>query len=87
MTDISILTMTAGGVPTLFGITTLVIGYRLKNRADDLIRKADDIHLLVNSNLSKVKADLEIANSRVLLLEKTLGELRDKIFSDAKTHN
>lgn len=33
-------------------------------------RKADKIHVLVNSNLSQVKADLAIAHQRIADLEK-----------------
>lgn len=48
--------------PTLVAGVSVFIG--LNN-----IKKAEEIHILVNSNLSKVKSDLEIALDRIIKLE------------------
>ena len=40
--------------------------------ADSLTQKADEIHVLVNSNLSKAIADLHLANQRIAGLESLL---------------
>lgn len=41
--------------------------------------KADEIHVLVNSNLTKVKNDLEIANDHILSLQETVKSLQNTV--------
>ena len=62
MSDSIIIALIVAIPPMLVATFGLIIG--LKN-----IKKADEIHILVNSNLSKVKADLEIALEKVDRLE------------------
>ena len=57
--------------PTLASLGTLYIG--LRNGT-----KADAIHVLVNSNLTKVKTDLALALERVVNLEALLTKTHKK---------
>lgn len=44
-----------------------------------LLRQGEKIHLLVNSNLTSVKADLAIANGRIEALVKEIKVLRERL--------
>lgn len=46
-------------------------------KADDLVKKTDEIHVLANSNLAKVTASLELANEKINGLEKLVTSLMD----------
>ena len=48
--------------PTIAAVAGLIVG--IINS-----RKSGEIHTLVNSQLSNVKADLEIANSRIVAMQ------------------
>jgi len=52
--------------------TAALVGIRNGKKVDNVSKKADDIHILVNSNLSQVKADLILANQRIKVLEEAL---------------
>ena len=41
-------------------------------KTDALIKKTDEIHVLTNSNLTAIKADLAIALQRIVVLEAAL---------------
>lgn len=43
------------------------------HKSDALIQKTDAIHVLTNSNLSKVQAALDTANARIAGLERSMG--------------
>lgn len=48
--------------PTILAIASLIQGRKI-------IHKADEIHTLTNSNLTKVTADLALATKRIEILE------------------
>lgn len=51
-------------------------------KADTIIQKADEIHLLANSNLAEVSASLKVANEKIIGLERlvsTLFESKKKV--------
>lgn len=86
MTDIVQIALIAGIPPTLAGIGTLVVSLRNSQKADDakvtvdkiientetVTKKADEIHVLVNSNMTEIKAKLAASEARVLKLEELL---------------
>ncbi len=78
MTDPVTIAIIAAGAPTLLSLATLWTS--LKNGT-----KADAIHILVNSNLTRVKSDLEIALSRQTKLEALIISLREEL-NDLKAH-
>lgn len=45
------------------------------NKQDEVIAKTDQIHVLANSNLAKVVADLTLANDRIIKLEALVRKL------------
>lgn len=47
----------------------------IDQKTDELTKKAEVIHVLVNSNLSTVQADLALANQRIEKLQKLIDEL------------
>jgi hypothetical protein len=65
MTEPVQIALTVATAPTILAIGTLIVGIRNSN-------KADEIHILVNSNLTSVKADLTLALDRVKKLEDML---------------
>lgn len=72
MTDIQLTIVLAAIVPTLAGVGAMIVSVinAIKSnangiKADDIIKKAEQIHTLTNSNLSKVTAALEVANARI----------------------
>jgi len=48
---------------------------KVNDKADVIIEKAGEIHTLTNSNLQKVTAALEVANEKIINLEKLVSEL------------
>ena len=68
MSDAAQLAVISSIAPTIMALAAFVVGVRNS-------RKADVIHTLVNSNLTKVKADLELANQKILELATLLGKL------------
>ncbi len=45
-------------------------------KTDSIIRKADEIHTLTNSNLAEVTKTLQVANEKISGLEQLLGALK-----------
>jgi hypothetical protein len=58
--------------PTLVAVVTLIVGIY---NAKEIKHKSDEIHILVNSNLTKVKSDLALALERVAKLEKLISDI------------
>lgn len=56
--------------PTIAAVATLFVAMRQE-------KKTDEIHVLVNSNLTAVKADLAIANERIESLTKLIEALQE----------
>lgn len=80
-----VLIATIISVPAMItGIGTFVVGIRNGHKADDLTKKAQEIHILVNSNLAEVKADLALANDRVQKLEIMLASFMNKRKEDIR---
>jgi hypothetical protein len=89
MTESTLAVIIAAVAPTLTGIGTLIATLRngrvviaSKENTDHIVqqteavtKKTDEIHILVNSNLAAVKADLALANQRVQKLETMLATL------------
>lgn len=69
MTPVILLALIAAIPPTLAAIAAFIVG--MVNSG-----KADKIHILVNSNLSEVKANLIIAEKRITLLEQIIVDLK-----------
>lgn len=79
MTDTQVTIILASIVPTLaaFGAMAVSVINAIKSNAngiksDEIIKKAEQIHTLTNSNLSKVTAALEVANARIDGLQKLI---------------
>lgn len=82
MTDIQLTIILAAIVPTLAALGAMVVSVvnAIKSnangvKADDIIKKAEQIHTLTNSNLSKVTASLEVALARIDGLQKMVAEM------------
>jgi hypothetical protein len=63
--------------PTLGAIANYVVAKDQTKKVDETLIKTDQIHVLVNSNLTAVKADLAIANDRIASLTKLLEKLQE----------
>lgn len=66
--------------PTVMAFAALVQSVRNGRKADTISTKTEQIHVLTNSNLTSVKADLALANEKIQELERlvqTLVERRD----------
>jgi septal ring factor EnvC (AmiA/AmiB activator) len=68
--------------PTLTGLAALLLAILNRSSAqmtdtktDSIIRKADEIHTLTNSNLAEVTKTLQVANEKISGLEKLLGAM------------
>jgi len=68
MNDQTLTIILAALPPTLVALATFVVG--IVNSI-----KANKIHYLVNSNMTKVQADLAAANVRIEELQKLVGKL------------
>lgn len=71
MTDTVVVALIAAGPPTIVGAMNLAAA--LRNG-----KKSDSIHVLVNSNLTAVKADLQVALERVKQLERHVAAIAGK---------
>lgn len=72
MTDTALIAL-IGIVPTtIAAITAAVVSIRNGRKADKLATKTEEIHVLTNSNLAAVKAELKSANDRIVGLEKLI---------------
>lgn len=69
MTDAVALAIVAAIPPTLAGVAALIVSIRNG-------KKSDQIHVLVNSNMTAVKADLATAAKRIASLEALLDALQ-----------
>lgn len=67
MTDLWVLVALASAVPTMAALATYQQGKKIG-------KTADQIHALTNSNLSRVLADLALANQRIEKLEMLVME-------------
>jgi len=67
MTEVIIVAVIVSLPPTLAAVGALIIG--IVNGS-----KSDKIHVLVNSNLAKVQANLKLAEERVNKLEQLLAK-------------
>jgi len=61
--------------PTIASLAAFRQGQANGVKTDALTVKAEEIHMLTNSNLSAVKADLLLANKRIEALETLLVQL------------
>ncbi len=68
MTDAVVLAIVAALPPTLAAVGAVIVSVRNG-------RKSDEIHVLVNSNMTAVKAELVRANTRIETLEGLLAAL------------
>lgn len=82
MSDIQLTIVLAAIVPTLAALGALMVSVinAIKSnangvKADDIIKKAEQIHTLTNSNLSKVTASLEVANAKIDGLQLMVAEM------------
>ena len=67
---------------TITAIGPLILGIMANRKVDvvtiktdTIINKTDEIHTLTNANLAKVTAALEVANSKIVNLEKLISGL------------
>lgn len=90
MTDIQLTIVLSAIVPTLAAVGAMIVSVvnAIKSsangvKADDIIKKAEQIHTLTNSNLSKVTAALEVANAKIDGLQTMVSEMtRAKAIAD-----
>lgn len=89
MTEAIVLALIAGVPGTLAATAALIVSIRNSQKAtlslekttaslektEETAKKTDEIHVLVNSNLTAVKADLAIALGQIEKLEKLLMDL------------
>ena len=61
--------------PTIVAWATLRQSKLNAGKADVLVQKADEIHTLTNSNLTRVTAELALANDRIAKLEELIGRM------------
>ena len=85
------LTIILAAIPAIVAsVAGLVVSLRNSTKADTNIRKAEEIHVLVNSNMTRVQADLAVANQRIGELEVIIGKLASSRDADiverAKIH-
>jgi hypothetical protein len=71
MTELAIFGLAVAVIPTLASLATLHQGRRI-------LVTADEIHTLTNSNLSKVLADLALANDRIAKLEGLVAKFAER---------
>lgn len=81
MTDMAIGAIVTALPPTLVALGTLIVAWRNSNKSDKIEKKSEEIHVLVNSNLTAVKAELAEAKLQIAQLQSTIVtqlELMDK---------
>jgi hypothetical protein len=64
--------------PTVLAVATLVTSINNGRKTNELHIQGIEIHQLVNSNLTRVKADLELALTRIIKLEKLISEMKTR---------
>lgn len=69
MSDATLTAIIVSIPPTLVAIGGLIQGIRNGQKSAVIIHKAEEIHTLTNSNLTKVTADLALALRRIETLE------------------
>jgi hypothetical protein len=93
MTDTVALALVASIPPTIAAVAALVVGIKNGSRAiahnEQADQKAEQIHVLVNSNMTEVKANLAMALERVKNLESMImklsgGDPKAEIMAEAK---
>lgn len=78
-------------IPLIFAgfatLATSIIGtlksYSNGRKSDIASDKADEIHLLVNSNLSKVRSDLAAAQNNIAMLQSLVDSLNGRLAEHA----
>jgi len=79
------LTIVLAAIPAIVAsVAGLVVSLKNSVKADLNMKKSDEIHVMVNSNMTKVQADLAGANQRIGELELIIGKLvtaRDETLS------
>jgi hypothetical protein len=74
MTDATIVTIAAAIPATLSALGALVVSVANGVRGKRIETKADEIHTLANGNLSRVEANLALANEQIAILVKRLDD-------------
>lgn len=74
MSDVLIVAVIAAVPTTIIALATLWQTIRNGAKATVLTRKADEIHVLVNSNLTTVKAQLAAALAEIVILKKLVAQ-------------
>lgn len=62
----------------LLALPALVVVLRTSRKTAQVTGKLDEVHVLVNSNLAAVKADLEMANARIEALQGLVASMQAK---------
>ncbi len=86
MSDVVLVALVTGAPVMVTAVAGLIVSLRNGRKVDDAARaqqsnsdaaaaKQQEIHVLVNSNLSKVKADLETAKTEIAALHALLRDL------------
>jgi hypothetical protein len=75
MTETMVTHLIAAIPPTIAALGAIYISRRNGKMVASTAEKLDGVHELVNSNLTKVKTDLELANTRVKRLEEMIVKL------------
>lgn len=68
MTDVALVAIIAAVPPTVTALAGLVVSLKNSKKANDAAVKQEEIHGLVNSNLTKVKNELADARSEIRAL-------------------
>jgi hypothetical protein len=85
MSDPVQLALVTSIAPTLAALAAMIIGIRNSRKADSIITKADEIHTLTNSNLTKVTNALAVAQEKIDGLQKLVTTMLDaKAVADKK---
>ena len=79
MSDAVLIALIVAVPPTIAAVAAWRQGKANGQKADALTVKAEEIHVLTNSNLSTVKADLAKANTRIESLEALVTKLTDQL--------
>ncbi len=62
---------------TLIAVATLITSIKNGKKADDMRDKVIEIHTQTNGNLSKLTSALELANTKIVGLEKLVTEMNN----------
>jgi hypothetical protein len=77
MSDTVLIALIVAAAPTIAALGAWRESQKTTAKTEVVIAKADEIHTLTNSNLAAVKADLALANARILSLEALVSKLTD----------